>query len=267
MIEGHDYTIFSGGPGGRARMYALLALITAFLTPLAQHGILILFRRYLGNDWDLAQLALFFGGFTALILFGLLINVFDVYLWRTRLGSLMFEIVGLPVPLDLSGDYRGTIEVHSATDPTGVFRSDHFMRVAQTWQQMSLMLERESVTGGLLRVHSDMASLRLGMMGGVVTLRFVYTFEESLPRQEGVGTMSRQSSGAATLEFRREGEAWVVAGHFYDDLGRSGEVKLAQVLPGALITLPRTSGASGSGQPQAEPSPATEPPRGAGPGS
>jgi hypothetical protein len=49
MIEGHDYTIYSNGPCGRARMYALLALITAFLTPLAQHGILVLLRRYWGG--------------------------------------------------------------------------------------------------------------------------------------------------------------------------------------------------------------------------
>jgi hypothetical protein len=37
MIEGHDYTIYSNGPSGRARMYAFLALITAFLTPITQH--------------------------------------------------------------------------------------------------------------------------------------------------------------------------------------------------------------------------------------
>src|SRR5262245_47076236 len=98
MIEGHDYTIYSNGPGGRARMYALLALITAFLTPLAQHWLLIGLRRYFGDDWNIAETALFFGGFTALLLFGILINVFDVYLWRTRVGSWMFQITALPVP-------------------------------------------------------------------------------------------------------------------------------------------------------------------------
>jgi hypothetical protein len=66
--------------------------------------------------------------------------------------------------------------------------------------------------------------------------------------------MARQYSGAATFEFRREAEAWVVAGHFFDDIGRSGQVSLAQVLPGAPIVLSRTSGASGPEKHQAEPS-------------
>src|SRR5262245_65962706 len=82
-------------------------------------------------------------------------------------------------------------------------------------------------------MDSDLASIRVGMMSGVTTLRFMYTFDESLPRREGVGMMSRQFSGAATFEFRREGEAWVVAGHFFDDVGRSGQVYLEQRLAGA----------------------------------
>jgi hypothetical protein len=224
MIEGHDYTIYSNGPCGRSRMYALLALITAFLTPLAQHGILVLVRRYWGDDWNLAETALFFGGFTALVLFGLLINVFDGYLWRTRFGSLMFRVAGLPVPPNLSGEYRRTIEVHSATDPAAVTRNAYFMRVVQTWEEICLVVDREAAVGVLVKVHSDMASIRVGMMPGEVTLRFMYTFEESLPRREGVGMMSRHFSGAATFEFRRGGEAWVVAGHFFDDIGRSGQV-------------------------------------------
>ena len=70
MMEGHDYTIYGKGQCGRARMYAFLALITAFLTPVAQHGGLVLIRRYWRDDWDIAKVALFFGGVTALILFG-----------------------------------------------------------------------------------------------------------------------------------------------------------------------------------------------------
>jgi hypothetical protein len=236
MIEGHDYTIYSHGPGGRSRMYALIALITAFLTPLAQHGILVLLRRYWGDDWNLAETALFFGGFTALIMFGLLINLFDFYLWRTRVGGWMFRLAGLPIPPDLGGEYRGTVEVHSATDPGGVARIGYLMRVAQTWEQISLMTERESGAGGLVRMHSDLASIRVGMMSGVTTLRFMYTFEESLPRREGVGMMARQFSGAATFEFRRDGESWVVAGHFFDDVGRSGQVYLGQRLAGVTST-------------------------------
>jgi hypothetical protein len=232
MIEGHDYTIYSNGPGGRARMYAFLALITAFLTPLAQHGGLVILRRYGGDDWDIAKVALFFGGFTALILYGILINVFDIYLWRVRVGEWMFRLIGLAAPPDLNGEYRGTIDMRSATDPGGVFRATYLLRISQTWEQITLLVEREAEGGGMVRVHSDMASIRVGMMAGVSTLRFVYTFEEDLPRREGPGTMARQFSGAATLEFRRAGEGWQVTGHFFDDIGRSGQISLRQGVPG-----------------------------------
>jgi hypothetical protein len=128
------------------------------------------------------------------------------------------------------------VEVHSATDPGGVLRIGYVMRVAQTWEQISLLTERESEDGGLVRMHSDLASIRVGMLNGMAILRFVYTFEENLPRREGVGTMARQFSRAATLEFRRDGEAWVVAGHSFDDIGRSGQISLRQVLAG--VTSP-----------------------------
>src|SRR6516164_8480545 len=102
MIEGHDYAIYSTGPSGRSRMYAFLALITAFLTPITQHGGLVLLRRWTSDEWDVAKAALFFGGFTALILFGLLISVFDGYLWRMSIGALMFRLIGLAAPPDLN---------------------------------------------------------------------------------------------------------------------------------------------------------------------
>jgi hypothetical protein len=228
MMEGHDYTIYSKGPSGRSRMYAFLALITAFLTPLAQHGGLALLRRYWGDDWDIAKVALFFGGFTALILFGVLINVFNYYLWRMRIGAWMFRLIGLSAPPDLNGEYRGTVESYSATDREAVFRTGFFTQISQTWEQISVLIEREAQAGGLVRVSSDMASIRMGMIPGAITLRFVYTFEEKLPRTEGVGSMVRQFSGAATFEFRRDGDAWQVAGHYFDDIGRSGEISLKQ---------------------------------------
>ena len=236
MIEGHDYTIYSNGPSGRARMYAFLALITAFLTPLAQHGGLVLLRRYWGEDWDIAKVALFFGGFTALILFGVLINLFDGYLWRMSIGVWMFRLIGLTAPPNLNGEYRGTVELYSPTDREAVYRTDFFMRISQTWEQISVLIEREGEAGGLARVHSDMASIRIGMMAGVNTLRFVYTFEETLPRREGAGSMARQFSGAATFEFHRDGDAWQVSGHFFDDIGRSGQISLRQGLPGTRNT-------------------------------
>jgi hypothetical protein len=247
MIEGHDYTIYSNGPSGRSRMYAFLALITAFLTPLAQHGGLVLLRRYFGEDWDIAEVALFFGGFTALLLFGILINVFNSYLWHTRIGVWMFRLIGADAPPDLNGEYRGTFEVYSASGGGPVLRTDFFMRISQTWERISLFIERGSEAGGLLRLHSDMASIRLGMMAGFDTLRFVYTFEENVLRREGVGTMAQQFSGAATFEFRRDGAAWRVTGHFFDDIGRSGQINLRQGLAGSAnptVTKPQPTAAS-----------------------
>jgi hypothetical protein len=232
MIEGHDYTIYSNGPSGRSRMYAFLALITAFLTPLAQHWALVVVRRYWGDDWDIAKAALFFGGFTALALYGVLVNVFDNYLWRMKVGSWMFSLIGLSTPPDLNGEYRGTLALDTATDGGAVFRTDFFMRISQTWEQISLLVQREAEAGGLVLVHSDMASIRVGMMAGVNTLRFVYTFQENLPRREGAGSMAQQFSGAATFEFRLDGDAWHVTGHFFDDIGRSGQISLRQALAG-----------------------------------
>jgi hypothetical protein len=233
MIEGHEYSIYSNGPGGRARMYAFLALITAFLTPLAQHGGLVLLQRYGGDDWDIAKAALFFGGFTALALYAVLLNVFNVYLWRMRVGAWMFRVIGLAAPPDLNGEYHGTIELYSATDPSAIFRTDYFMQISQTWEQISLLIQREAEGGGLVRIHSDMASIHVGMMAGVNTLRFVGTFDENLPRREGVGAMARQFSGAALCEFRRDGDEWQVTGHFFDDIGRSGQFRLRNKAAGA----------------------------------
>jgi hypothetical protein len=236
MIEGHDYTIYSHGPSGRSRMYAFLALIRAFLTPLFQHGGLVLLRRYWKDEWDISKVALFFGGFTALIQFAVLTNLFNGYLWRMRIGALMFRLIGSAAPPDLNGEYRGTIELYSATNGGAVFRTEYFMRITQTWEQIGLYIERQCEAGGLVRIHSDMATIRVGMMTGIDTLRFVYTFEENLPRREGVGTMARQFSGAATFEFRRDGDAWQVTGHFFDDIGRSGQISLRQGLAGIRNT-------------------------------
>jgi hypothetical protein len=228
MIEGHDYSIHSNGPSGRSRMYAFLALITAFIAPLAQHWVLVFLRRNWGDDLDVDKAALFFGGFTALLLYGVLLNVFDGYLWRTTVGARMFRLIGLSAPPDLNGEYHGTLEFTSATDRGATFRSDFFMRVSQTWEQISLLVRREAEAGGLVLIHSDIASIRVGMMAGVNVLRFVYTFEENLPRGDGAGSMARQFSGAATCEFHRAGDAWQVTGHFFDDIGRSGQVNLRQ---------------------------------------
>jgi hypothetical protein len=144
----------------------------------------------------------------------------------------MFSLIGLASPPDLNGEYRGTLEMESANDQGNPLRTDFLMRIAQTWEQISLLVQREAEGGGMVFVHSDMASIRVGMMAGVTTLRFVYTFEENLPRRDGVGSMARQYSGSATFEFRRDGDAWKVTGHFFDDIGRSGQVNLKQAQPG-----------------------------------
>jgi hypothetical protein len=89
MAEGHNHSIDSNGPSGRSRMCGFLALISAFLTPLFQHGGFVLLRRDWRDDWDIAKALLFFGRFTALIPFGVLVNLFNGYLWRCWLAGPM----------------------------------------------------------------------------------------------------------------------------------------------------------------------------------
>lgn len=228
MIEGHDYTICSRGPGSRARIYALLALLTAFITPLAQHGTLSFIRQVWGDDWDMAERVFFFGGFTALVLFGILVNLFTNYLWRTPIGWTLFRVAALPAPPDLADAYEGTIEIIQPTSGDAPLRVECQMWIAQTWEQMSMVVARESGDGSMVHSHSDMAMLEVGMLTDVVTLRTTYTFEETLPRRLGVGMMNRTFCGATILHFTREEGQWHVTGHFFDDEGRSGQLHLKQ---------------------------------------
>jgi hypothetical protein len=59
--------------------------------------------------------------------------------------------------------------------------------------------------------------------------------------------MTRQFSGSATFKFRRDDEAWKVTGHFFDDIGRSGQINLRQTLAGpwtATVAQSPTTAAS-----------------------
>lgn len=231
MIEGHDYTIYTNGPSGRSRMYALLALITAFLTPFTQHTGLIVVRKVFGDEGELAETALFFGGFTALVLFGLFLNVFNACLWKTGLGRLMFAFSGMPAPPHLTGDYTGRVTTHTAGEQSNTQEAACRMRVGQTWEQIGVQIESTPSPGGEpMRLHSDMASIQVGILADTVNLHCTYTFEETLTRRHGIGAMARQITGMMTLRFSRAEQGWSVAGHFYDDDGRSGQLQLQQAL-------------------------------------
>jgi hypothetical protein len=249
MLEGHDYTIYSNGPSGRARLYALIAIITAFLTPLTQHWLLVLLRRVFGDDWNLAETALFFGGFTTVVLYGLLINLFDAYLWKTPVGRLMFAAAGLQAPPHLAGTYSGTMAVFLPGEVKDTQRGQCKMKIAQTWEQIGILIEfiRPDQEHSF-RASSDMATLQVGLLAGEVSLRFAYTFEETLVNQRGFGEMSRQITGTAICRFTRSPSGWTLSGHFYDDGNRSGHVQMEQDRP------------AGGPVPSAAPSPPSETP-------
>jgi hypothetical protein len=48
--------------------------------------------------------------------------------------------------------------------------------------------------------------------------------------------MPRQFSGAASFEFRRDGDGWHVTRRFFDDIGPSGQFSLRQGLAGTRNT-------------------------------
>jgi hypothetical protein len=73
---------------------------------------------------------------------------------------------------------------------------------------------------------------------------------------------SRPGLRAAPFEFRRDGEAWLVAGHFFDDIGRSGQIGLRQGLAGVTnTTAVPPQAAAVSEQKPAEPEAAPDPAR------
>ncbi len=49
-------------------------------------------------------------------------------------------MISLSAPPNLNGEYRGSLELSTATDRGTVVRSDFYMPISQTWEQISLLV-------------------------------------------------------------------------------------------------------------------------------
>jgi hypothetical protein len=194
----HPYTVNSE----RLKIYILIGLVSALLTPLANRA--IIHHIFSGLEpWVGAGPS--FG-----LIYGILFGIYNRYIWRWRWLSLF----GLPTITNLSGKYEGTL-ISSYKTKTEIALT---LEVVQTWTRLLVYIRTGTDSS---ESYSYMASL-FEVDDKSSRLTYTYTNE---PFSAIADADMQPHDGTARLGFRRDGS---VMGTYFNARMRIGTITLTK---------------------------------------
>lgn len=146
-----------------------------------------------------------FASLSALSLFGILLWVFDNYIWRW--------LPGIP---DLSGRWTGKLTKPACAGAGNDLTHDVTIMIRQTWSRMDVVLEGQTgisraQTAGLLLTNPDQ-----------MTLCWSYYRR---PKDGGVGASEALSEGYAQVLVTIEGATVSMNGYYFSIKNRGGTIR------------------------------------------
>jgi len=233
MFHGHEYSIYSDSPSVRTGVYAWLAITAASVSALAQHLIAAGAQAFhmTGSSFNNSLVV----AAAPLALFWLFAWQFDQWVWRTWIGKVIFALARAKRPPIVDGWYAGT---SSGPEPVEGDERKYAVRrvrvrIMQRWEKIGVAFEfAEPDEVVRSRSHSDMAFIENSFDDSRVRLQYTYSYESTMARPDGAGVRKATVRGACSLNFVRKDGLWEATGHYFDDIGTSGEVRLNETPTG-----------------------------------
>lgn len=230
MFHGHEYSIYSDSPSVRTGVYAWLAITAASVSALAQHLIAMGAQAFhiTGSSFNNSLVV----AAAPLALFWLFAWQFDQWVWRTWMGKVIFSLARAKRPPIVDGWYAGT---SSGPEPVEGDERKYAVRqvrvrIMQRWEKIGVAFEfAEPDEVVRSRSHSDMAFIENSFDDSRVRLQYTYSYESTMTRPGGAGVRKATVRGACSLNFVRKDGRWRAVGHYFDDIGTSGEVDLIEM--------------------------------------
>ncbi|HVX58443.1 MAG TPA: hypothetical protein VG964_01770 [Candidatus Saccharimonadales bacterium] len=194
----HPYTVNSD----RLRIYVLIGILSALLTPLANKAIVQ--HLFAGLEpWVSAGPS--FG-----VIYGVLFGIYNHLLWRWT----WFGFVGLPAVANLGGRYEGKL-ISSYKGKTEIPLS---LEIVQTWTKLIVYIRTGTDSS---ESYSYMASI-FEVDNKSSQLTYTYTNE---PFSAIADADMKPHDGTAKLTFRSDG---TVIGKYFNARERIGTIKLTK---------------------------------------
>lgn len=225
MRHGHEYSIYSDAPASRIGVYGVIGVTAVTIIGLIRGAVVARFARA-GEpvpDWFF-----YVGAVTPLVLFGLLVLVFDRFAWHWMIARPVYWLARDATPPYIHGDYLGTVTWKNQ-EASKEEKSEASVHIIQRWQRLVVLFDFwDEPQIKRASSHSDMATIVREMDDNKLTLQYAYSYEANESTPDG-GTKRAVHHGTAVLDFVKLEGLWNVNGYYYSDDTGSGRIVLKQV--------------------------------------
>jgi hypothetical protein len=183
--------------------------------------------RFLPKGEPVPQWIFYLGGATPLVVFGLLVFVFDRFAWHWSALKPLYAMVRSKAPPYIHGRYAGKITWH---DQTSNSQNDSHVcvNIVQRWQTLVVSFTFTDEAGNKrAESHSNMAFISQGLDDDKPTLQYTYAYEGTETAPTG-RIRTNRIHGTAVHDFERDGKKWKIAGRYYSDDMGTGMIILEQ---------------------------------------
>ena len=224
--QGHEYPLYAEPPSDRDKVTTYLVVVS-FLVAALGYAFVHRDKAEFFRFWTIVSAS------SPLWIFAALNWLMDHVLWKQAWFARLVGLFQVPLPPNLSGDYKVIVSWHAPHPDAGenaVGKSDATITVIQSWRKISIMFVFAEPGALSPKAESTSRTAYIDCKADPrrVSVVYTYSYTEASPRSSDGSVRKNRIHGTCNLVFQRQpnGAAWQPYGDYYSDDNGSGTIQL-----------------------------------------